>query len=590
MRIPDLVLLHPPSVFDFRQEAILFGPISDLVPSTPVFEMYPIGFTTMAEYLERHGLRVRIVNLAVRMLRDAKFSVEQYLSRLDAAAFGIDLHWLPHVQGAIEVARLVRRLHPERAIIFGGFSSTYYHEELIRRPEVDFVVRGDSTELPLLELVRYISQNGMPSPAAGSAGADALRRIPNLTWKDSQGQMHANPLTYSPETLDDILLDYRYVLKAVMRHRELASLLPFHAWMRYPITAGLTVRGCRYNCNTCGGSAEAFRRMHGRNRPAFRNPEDLANDLRKVAHFSRGPVFVLGDIRQAGMDYAYRFLDAMNGFERPVIIELFDAAEPEFFQRVAQALPHFTVEVSPESHDDTVRKAFGRPFTTRAIEETMAAALDADCQRLEVFFMIGLPYQTYDSVMGTIDYCEHLMQRFDGGSPKRLLPFISPLAPFLDPGSRAFEEPESHGYRLFCRTLEEHRQASLAPSWKYALNYETEWMDRNEIVAATYEAGRRLNLLKGKYGLMDSATVAATDARIARAVRLNEEIDQIMKLEDAEEKRKLLQRLKAEISTANLSTVCDKRELVMPLRGPRLRWLPAARLALQELLRDVMGG
>src|SRR5512136_1892435 len=130
----DLVLLHAPSVYDFRKESILYGPVSDLVPSTPVFEMYPIGLTTIAEYLERHGLQVRIVNLAVRMLGSERFDPERLLRGLRPAAFGIDLHWLPHAHGAIEVARLCKRLHPDRPVIFGGFSSTYYHEELIRRP------------------------------------------------------------------------------------------------------------------------------------------------------------------------------------------------------------------------------------------------------------------------------------------------------------------------------------------------------------------------------------------------------------------------------------------------------------------------
>jgi len=64
MSNPDLILLHAPSVYDFRKEAILYGPVSDLVPSTPVFEMYPIGFTTMAEYLERAGLQTRIMPTA----------------------------------------------------------------------------------------------------------------------------------------------------------------------------------------------------------------------------------------------------------------------------------------------------------------------------------------------------------------------------------------------------------------------------------------------------------------------------------------------------------------------------------------------
>ena len=122
MSTPDLILLHAPSVYDFRKKSILYGPVSDLVPSTPVFEMYPIGFTTMAEYLERHGLQTRIINLAVRMLDDAKFDVEEYIGKLDSLVFGIDLHWMPHAHGSVEVARIVKRLHPKRAVLFGGFS------------------------------------------------------------------------------------------------------------------------------------------------------------------------------------------------------------------------------------------------------------------------------------------------------------------------------------------------------------------------------------------------------------------------------------------------------------------------------------
>ena len=54
---PDLVLLHAPSVHDFRKLPILFGPISDLVPSTPIFEMYPVGFSSISEHLQAPGER-----------------------------------------------------------------------------------------------------------------------------------------------------------------------------------------------------------------------------------------------------------------------------------------------------------------------------------------------------------------------------------------------------------------------------------------------------------------------------------------------------------------------------------------------------
>ncbi|NIV35155.1 MAG: TIGR04190 family B12-binding domain/radical SAM domain protein, partial [Anaerolineae bacterium] len=185
----------------------------------------------------------------------------------------IDLHWMPHAHGAIEVARLCKKHHPDIPVMFGGFSSSYYHEELVRRPEVDYVVRGDSTELPVLNLMQHLT---------GQPGAPSLADIPNLTWQEPGGTVQANEITYSPENLDHVLIDYSYVVKAVARYRDLASVIPFKGWLGYPITAALSVRGCTHNCRTCGGSATAFAAMHNRRRPAYRAPEDLAQDIRNI--------------------------------------------------------------------------------------------------------------------------------------------------------------------------------------------------------------------------------------------------------------------------------------------------------------------
>jgi B12-binding domain/radical SAM domain protein len=574
----DLVLLHAPSVYDFRKESILYGPVSDLVPSTPVFEMYPIGLTTIAEYLERHGFRVRIVNLAVRMLGSDRFDPEKLIRKLRPVAFGIDLHWMPHAHGAIEIARLCKQYHPDIPVMFGGFSSTYFHEELVRRPEVDFVVRGDSTEVPVLQLMRYLagrSTTARPAATASSAGPESLSEIPNLTWQQPDGTVRVNELDYSPESLDHVLIDYSYVVRAVARYRDLASFVPFKGWLGYPITAALSVRGCTHNCRTCGGSAAAFSAMHNRRRPAYRAPEDLAQDIRNIARFSKGPVFILGDIRQPGEDYADRFLQAIHGYEGPVIVELFNAAERGFIRRLAAAMPNWTLEISLESHSEEVRAAFGRPYRNAAIEDTMRYALENGVQRLDIFFMIGLPRQDYQSVMDTVDYCEYLMRDLDRGPNRRLIPFISPLAPFLDPGSPAFVQPERHGYRLFARTLEEHRQALVQPSWKYVLNYETEWMDRDQIVASTYEAGLRLNRLKARYGLVEPAQAERTEARILKARRLMAQVDDIMSIQDPGRRARLLRAIKPQVDDANLSTVCDKAELNVPLSGIKLN-LPSA--------------
>ena len=548
----DLILIHAPSVYDFRERATLWGPISDLVPSEPVFDMYPVGFSFMASYLEQAGFRTRIANLAARMVRSPRFDAERLLAGLQARAFGIDLHWLPHAHGALEVARLVKKHHPDTPVIFGGYSSSYFHTELIRYPQVDFVLRGDSTEEPLRMLLEALTTS--PTP-------ERLAQIPNLTWQDGDGEVHVNPQTYIPDSLDHLEMNYRQMVRSVVRDRDFLNYIPFSHWVEYPTMAALTVRGCRYNCAYCGGSAFAGRIVSGRTRPAFRSPERLAQDLWQMYDISRGPVFILGDLRQAGMDYANRFLEAIQGYPGQGMVEIFFPLDREFAAKLGAALPNFVIEFSPESHDPAIRRAINKHFSNEGIEESIAACLDAGARRFDLFFMTGLPYQTPESVLESVKYCERLLTRFDD---RRFIPFIGPLAPFVDPASLFYERSERYGYRIRCRTLEEHRKALLAPSWKHILNYETRWMSRDDIATVTYEAGRRLNDLKARFGLIVPDVAAETESRIRQAVALMAQVDQLVERCTPEELEVELLALKGQIDCANTSTVCEKSELDLP--------------------------
>ena len=89
----DIIFMHAPSVYDFRKKPIFYGPVSDVIPSSPVFEMYPIGFMTISSHLEAAGFKTRIVNIAVQMLKSEKFDVEKRIKGLNAKVFAIDLHW-----------------------------------------------------------------------------------------------------------------------------------------------------------------------------------------------------------------------------------------------------------------------------------------------------------------------------------------------------------------------------------------------------------------------------------------------------------------------------------------------------------------
>ena len=556
---PDLVLLHPPSVYDFRQKTILYGPVSDLIPSSSMFEMYPIGFTSIAEYLEGAGYQVRIVNLAVRMLNDKKFDAEAFIKRLRAPVFGIDLHWLVHAHGAIEVARLVKRCHPEAKVVVGGFSASYYYQELIQYPEIDYVLRGDSTEEPLRQLMDCIAKRQQPED------------VPNLVWRDSQGRLQENPFSYVPTDLSNVMVSYyANTVRSVIRYRDLASYTPFQGWAHYPITGVLTCRGCTQNCVICGGSAAAFRNFYNREKAVFRSPKSVAQDVRQIERFSGGPIFILGDLCQPGDDYAYEVLRLLekDGVKNQVILELFSPAPADLLRQMSRACPNFCLEISPESHDPEVREAVGRNYSNQDLEQTLSDALDVGCGRLDIFFMIGLPKQTPESVMGTIDYCGYLLEKFRGD--KRLSLFIAPLSPFLDPGSLGFEQPERYGYRILFRTLEEHRQALLSPSWKYSLNYETEWMTRQQIVDTAYEAILRLNRLKAKYGIISQQMAEAGEQRIKAAWEMAHRIDDILSRGDYQEE---LSRLKARMDEINTSPVVERTQLELPVGLVKLKFL-----------------
>jgi B12-binding domain/radical SAM domain protein len=563
---PDLILLHAPSVYDFRKEPIMFGPISDVIPSTAVFEMYPVGFSAISEYLGEHGFKVRIINLAFQMLDDQLFDPERLLKKLSPVAFGIDLHWLPHAQGSLEVARLCKTYHPQIPVIFGGYSATYFHEELIAYPQVDVVVRGDSTERTMLQLIAAFKKQVN------------FKAIPGITYKE-HGLMRSNPAAPPVSDLNHCSNNYLSLFKNSIKF-GVKGFTPIYDWWEYPITAVMTCRGCTQNCVICGGSQYALKKFCNREEIAYRSPGLIVEDIRKICRYTRAPIFVVGDLRQPGDDYAAAILQGLSAFrfENRVVLELFEPSPAAYFKTIAGSIRHFNFELSPESHDETVRKASGKFYSNQAMEASIRAALEQGCEKFDIFFMIGIPQQTYQSVMETIDYCEYLMQKYD----KRLNLFISPLAPFIDPGSIAYEESEKVGYRIFCRTLEEHRTALLAPSWKHTLSYETQWMTRDEIAASTYEAALRLNRLKRKHGLVSEDIYQDVERRIKKALEVIEKIDEIMQAVPSAQQRAALLALKHDIDLVNESTLCHTEEIKWPTAKSPFRFF--------NIVKDVVMG
>ncbi|MCW2778849.1 MAG: B12-binding domain/radical domain protein Ta0216 family [Frankiales bacterium] len=565
----DLVLLHAPSVWDFREEVVLQGPLADVIPSTTQFEMYPIGMTSIAAYLEGNGYNVRMVNLAYRMLRTPGYDVPARIASLHAPVFGIDLHWLPHAHGALGIAALVKELHPESTVLLGGLSASWFHLELMEDPAVDVVLRGDSTEEPCRQLLQAL-RDGTP-----------LEAVENLTWRRADGTVVVNPLTFVPADLDWVDVPaYDFMLHAVFKYGSLSDFLPYLEWLRYPSTMLLNSRGCALDCAICGGSSSAYSGVVGRSSPAMRSPAKLVADATVIASFSGAPIFVVHDLRVGGDDRAADFLSrfAAAGVDNELVLEVFTPAGRDFFGAVREATRAWSLQLTIESADPDVRRVNGKfGVSNEEVEATLAAALAEGCGKVDLFFMVGLSGQDHASAMGTVDYCRHLVERF--GADPRLQFYVAPLGPFLDPGSRAYAHPEELGFSQRFTTLAEHRQALLGPTWEDMLSFSTDWMARREIVATTYEVGAGLNDLKRDAGLVDAATHAGVASHLAAAVSLLDDVRAVQQLPEPD-RTQALRALKAGLEQANSGSLVGVDELKWKTSsGIRVTWAVTRRLA-----------
>lgn len=513
MSSTDLVLIHPPSTFRNASGLAMHGMVTASVPSTPAVEIYPLGFLSIGAYLERHGYSVAIRNLALAASLAPWIRPARFMPFLRGRVAGIDLQWASNADGALETADAIKRHSPATPVVMGGLSASCFWKELLACSQVDYVIRGDSAEYPFLKLMDALRGRG------------ALEEVPNLAWRDSRGEIRTNGITYVPESLDDFPLDYGWVFRSCSRRLDPFGILwslPYRDWLANPSAAVITQKGCPHGCIFCGGSIAAYAKLCNRRKQAVKSPPAVMRDVMSAAKILSARIFLAGDLRDPAEDYASEVFDLYeaSGIRNPLIIETMAPAPREYFEKALNAAENVVFQMSVDTHDDQLRQGFGRKYTRREIEETIRGALDAGCRSVRIFFGIGLPGQDRKSVMDTVSYCGQLLEEF--GADRRFYPFISPLLPFIEPGSRAFANPSKYGYDNRARTLADFISLMRKPSWAETLGYSTEHMDRKTFVETSYEAIISLNRLHEKHGLL-SARV-----RLREEHRLKWEFEEIM--------------------------------------------------------------
>ncbi len=486
----EVALVHAPSIYDFRTRDIKLGPISDVIPSTPVFEMYPIGFISMLNSLIKEGYNARICNVASMMVSSNKFDPVKYLKDVESEIYGIDLHWLPHVNGALKIAKIIKDLHPESKVLLGGFSATYFANDIMKNYEyVDFILSGDLQENNIVKLAESIES------------AHDLNTVPDLIHRNGDKIVHNMP---GKSSIDDVFLNYGILMKNSIKYHDIKGHLPYASWLENTEAMTVIEHGCSFNCAFCGGSNFAYKNNYNIVSPVYRKPEIIAEEISLVQEILGSPVFITGDINRAGEKFYSSLFREMKDrkMDLPLLTEFFVPPGKQYIDEFGKNFPDFTVEISPESSNEVIRNKNGRPYDNKSLENFIENSIAAGSKKVDVYFTIGMSEQTVDDVNKDLDYGEQLMKRFTKDKEK-LYTFVSPLTPFIDPGSLIYEHPEDYGFTITAKTIGDYfNLLENGKVWTDFLNYYTKWMSVEQIAKATYESEIRMIKLRQSLGML----------------------------------------------------------------------------------------
>ncbi len=533
----DVILIHPPAIYDFRKRHIFPGAMGSTVEQVQLNKV-AIGVLSIADYLDRHNYKVIIDNLADRMVASKGFDVVEHIKDSKAKVYAIGLHWQQHSQGAIEIAKLCKELHPDSLVVMGGLTATRFNEEIIQKYKfVDAIIRGEA-EKPFLEFMKSIDLYGK------------ITGTPNLTYRGDKNEMCVTPLMTPSDTLDE----YEFTRLDLVEPKSSIFSEPVPRW-------SLEVcRGCTYNCNICGGSAYTYKKYLGREKPAFRSPEKLVQDIISLGEQGVKFVGIYQDPRMGGYKYWKELMELIR-IKRPNIkrltFDIFSPVDEEFVKAVAIIGIQVILYICPDSGSYCVRGSLGRFYTNEEILNTVAL-----CHRYHIpvvtFFSVGLAGETSDEISETCDLWEQLRKldqkaviKGSFGNARDETPIGGPaIGPiFVDPGSIAYDSPEENGYKIRFRNLEEYISGLSNPSWHQWLNYETNTMGTDKIIESIYETLEFSIDQRQAFGIYNEKE--ANNRRLLSKIdkiAINE-VDKIMDIKDLTEREKKLACLKAAVTS-----------------------------------------
>jgi radical SAM superfamily enzyme YgiQ (UPF0313 family) len=417
----------------------------------------PMGVFAIADSLEKEGFGVKVLNYPLEQYLNRNWALTDFLKNINFDVCGIDLHWIHNAHGAIDVARVVKKVNPNAKVILGGSSASYYHSQILKYYKtIDGIIRGEG-EIPLLKYVQKINQN------------QYLDSVPNLSYRDSSKHIKVNSLSYTAKTLDDLNFTNVSLLKNAKQYLEYSRKI---MGISFNLPIG---RGCPFNCPFCAGGQRAQQNLAGRNDIALRSPEKVIEDISIIHNKYKVPSFFFGHgTYPANIKYWKRLFGLIQKekFDISGDLEIWRLPFPKEMWRIFYKTfnrRYSSISISPRTMSSKVHQKIVKicdptfKFPESQINDLIKNA-NLFQRTLRIWLTIGFPFQTRFDVLKDFNFAIKCLLKYGKSNFKPITIMNEPY--YIFPGSPAHESPEAFGIKLkynsFLQIAEAFKRAKIS--------------------------------------------------------------------------------------------------------------------------------
>lgn len=453
-----VLFLHVPKFSSY------YKPLDEFMNITYI----PMGVFALADLVSKLNISVEIVHLGIEWILDHNFSIIQYIkNQKNIKVIYMPLFWHYQSYDVIQVASKIKNNFPDIFVILGGFTASYFADEIIEKFNfIDCIIKGYA-EKPIVELTKLLIN-------LENFEKNNINNNPILSFKNFIVSKKSKIYKYlikntnpSNLKLDDNLCEIYITDQKIfdsLRFSSLGLLKNHHYYVKlfsfplaysknlsikdnikynnmglvmFPLEVG---RGCTTSCSWCAGCNKNQYKMNYTYKIMWRDTNKVIETIKEALTFGYKTFAICFDPLPNSQEYYLELFDKIKqqNIKCGLYFECYSLPTFKFIKKFYETfdLNNSVIAISPECGNEEVRKKNkGFYFSNNEFFEILNLLASYKI-KTDIFFTMGIPFENIKTLYDTKELIYKIHKTYKN------IGRMMTWGIQVEPGSPLFEYPE----------------------------------------------------------------------------------------------------------------------------------------------------